>query len=119
MILIRSGYYTDFPNKSHWIAINPALATLLELSPCKDGCFAWEDERGEKMVESVYWQSGNINGSSGNRYEASEGWLVVANPKIMEKLITKGQVYIHKYVMRRMENNPLDFSHYAYVVKEY
>ena len=42
-----------------------------------------------------------------------------SNPKIMEKLITKGQVYIHKYVMRRMENNPLDFSHYAYVVKEY
>ena len=119
LILIRSGYYTDFPNKSHWIAINPALAALLELSPCKDGYFAWEDERGEKMVESVYWQSGNINGSSGNRYEASEGWLVVANPKIMEKLITKGQVYIHKYVMRRMENNPLDFSHYAYVVKEY
>ena len=119
LILIRSGYYTDFPNKSHWIAINPALAALLELSPCKDGYFAWEDERGEKMVESVYWQSGNINGSSGNRYEASEGWLVVANPKIMEKLITKEQVYIHKYVMRRMENNPLDISHYAYVVKEY
>lgn len=49
---------------------------------------------------------------------ASEGWLVVANPKMMEKLLDKEQVYMHKYVMRRMENNPLDTSHYAYVVKE-
>lgn len=119
LILVRGGYYTDFSNKSHWIAINPALASLLELSPCEDGYFAWENEQGEKMVESVYWQSGNINASSRNRYEASEGWMVVANPKIMEKLLAKEQVYIHKYVMRRMENNPLDFSHYAYVVKEY
>lgn len=118
LILVRGGYYTDFSNKSHWIAINPALAAFLELSPCKEGYFAWEDERGEKMVESVYWQSGNVNGSSRNRYEASEGWLVVANPKIIEKLLAKEQVYIHKYVMRRMENNPLDTSHYAYVVKE-
>lgn len=118
LILVRSGYYTDFSNKSHWIAINPALATFLEMNPCKNGYFAWEDEKGEKMVESVYWQSGNINASSRNRYEASEGWLVVANPKMMEKLLDKEQVYMHKYVMRRMENNPLDTSHYAYVVKE-
>lgn len=119
LILVRGGCYIDFSNKSHWIAINPALAAFLKLSPCEDGYFAWEDEQGEKMVESVYWQSGNINGSSRNRYEASEGWLVVANPKIMEKLLAKEQVYIHKYVMRRMENNPLDTSHHAYVVNEY
>lgn len=119
LILVRGGYYTDFSNKSHWIAINPALAALLELSPCKDGYFAWEDEQGVKMVESVYWQSGNINGSSRNRYEASEGWLVVANPKIMERLSAMEQIYMHKYVMRRMENNPLDTSHYSYVVKKY
>lgn len=119
LILIRSGYYTDFSNKSHWIAINPALAGLLELRPCKNGCFAWENDHGEKMVESVYWQSGNINGSSRGRYEASEGWLVVANPLIMEKISAMEQVYIHKYIMRRMENNLLDTSHNAYVVKKY
>ena len=118
MILVRGGYYTDFSNKSHWIAINPAFAALLELSPCEEGYFAWEDEQGEKMVESVYWQSGNINGSSINRYEASEGWLVVANSKMIAKLLAKEQVYVHKYLVRRMDNNPLDISHYAYVVKE-
>ena len=118
LVLVRGGYYTDFSNKSHWIAINPALAAFLELNPCKDGYFAWEDEQGEKLVESIYWQSGNINASSRNRYEASEGWLVVANPKIMEKILDKEQIYIHKYVMRRMENNPLDTSQNAYVVKE-
>jgi hypothetical protein len=37
----------------------------------------------------------------------------------MEKLLAKEQVYIHKYVMRRMENNPLDTFHHAYVVNEY
>ena len=119
LVLVRGGYYTDFSNKSHWIAINPALAAFLELNPCKDGYFAWVDEQGEKMVESVYWQSGNINGSSRNYYEASEGWLVVANPKMIANLLAKEQIYIHKYVLRRMENKPLDTSHYAYVVKEY
>src|SRR5574344_543615 len=83
LIVLRGGYFTDFTNKSHWLAINPTLAFTLGLSPCDDGYFAWKNAKGEKVVESFYWQSGNINASSLSHYETGEGWIVVAKKEIL------------------------------------
>ena len=116
LILLRGGYYTDFSNKSHWIALNPAFATMLGLRPCEDGSFAWQNADGVMVVESVYWQSGNINGSSRGHYEASEGWMVVMNKKLFESVCTMDRIYIHKLVMRRYSENLLDTSHKTYRV---
>lgn len=118
LILLRGGYYTDFSNKSHWIALNPAFAAMLELLPCKDGYFAWQDVDGEKVVESVYWQSGNINGSSRDHYEASEGWMVTMKKELFETICGIDKVYVHKMVMRRYSGDLLDTSHKAYKVSE-
>lgn len=118
LILLRGGYYTDFSNKSHWIALNPAFATILGLRPCEDGSFAWQNADGVRVVESVYWQSGNINGSSRDHYEASEGWMVVMKKKLFESVCTKDRIYIHKLVMRRYSENLLDTSHKTYRVDD-
>jgi len=72
-VLLRGGYYTDFSNKSHWIALNPAFAYFLGWEPSDDGYFAWKDAKGVKMAESIYWQSGNTNMYSRNHYETGEG----------------------------------------------
>lgn len=118
LILLRGGYYTDFSNKSHWIALNPAFAAMLELKPCEDGYFAWQDADGEKVAESVYWQSGNIKGSSRDHYEASEGWMVVMKKELFEAVCEMDEVYVHKMVMRRYSENLLDTSHRTYRVEE-
>ncbi len=118
VILLRGGYYMDFSNKSHWIAFNPALAILLGLRPSVNGYFAWENERGVKVVESIYWQSGNISGASSDRYEASEGWMVVATKEIVDLIRSRNQVFLHKMVLRRYEGNLSDMSHRAYFVKK-
>ena len=114
LILLRSGYYTDFSNKTRWIALNPAFADWLNLYPCGEGNFAWQNADGEKVVESVYWQSGNINGSSRDHYEASEGWLVVMNKELFKTICSKTNVYLHQMVMRRYSDNLLDTSHNSY-----
>ena len=118
LILLRGGYFTDFSNKSHWIALNPAFAAYLNLSPSNDGYFAWQNEDGEKVVESIYWQSGNINGSSRDNYEASEGWMVVVQKGLFENICKMEQVFVHRMVLRRYSADLLDTSHKAYVVKK-
>ena len=118
LILLRGGYYTDFSNKSHWIALNPAFAAMLGLRPCEDGYFAWQNADGVKVVESVYWQSGNINGSSRDHYEASEGWMVVMKKDLFEAVCKADKVFVHKMVMRRYSENLLDTSHKTYIVSE-
>ena len=119
IILLRGGYYTDFSNKNRWIAINPALAALLGWRPCSDGYFAWQNSAGEMMVESIFWRSGNINGSSRDHYEASEGWLVVASEKALDEICELAELFVHKKIIRRYESDLLDTSHMAYQVKGY
>lgn len=118
LILLRGGYYTDFSNKSHWIALNPAFAKIVGLIPCSDGYFAWQNEEGEKVAESIYWQSGNINGSSRDHYEASEGWMVVMKKELFETICKMDRFYVHKMVLRRYSENLLDTSHRTYRINE-
>lgn len=116
LILMRSGYFTDFSNKSHWIAINPALAYSIQLRPCNDGYFAWQNTEGEKVVESIFWQSGNINCSSRSNYEVSEGWFVLVRKDILDSICKKTNLFSHKMVIRCLSDNLIDKSHRAYKV---
>ena len=118
LILLRGGYFTDFSNKSHWIALNPAFAAYLNLSPCNDGYFAWQNADGVKVVESIYWQSGNINGSARDNYEASDGWIVVMQNELFDAICKKERVFSHKMVIRRYSTDLLDTSHKTYKVNE-
>ena len=118
LILLRGGYFTDFSNKSHWIALNPAFAAYLNLSPCNDGYFAWQNADGVKVVESIYWQSGNINGSARDNYEASDGWIVVMQNELFDAICKKERVFSHKMVIRRYSTDLLESSHKTYKVKE-
>ena len=116
--MLRDGYYTDFSNKSHWIAINPALAYSLGWEPSGDGYFAWIDANGAKMAESVYWQSGNINMFTRGSFESGEGWFVVVSKEAMAAIAGLATVYVHKKVLRRREAKPADMTHRAYIVEE-
>ena len=115
-ILLRSGYFTDFFNKSHWIAINPVMAEELGYEPCDEGYFAWVNDKGERVLESIYWQCGNFNGHSSSNYEASEGWMVIAKQEVIDKLSKKSPIFIHKMVLRHYEENRLDTKHRSYQV---
>lgn len=118
VILLREGYYTDFPNKSNWIAINPAMAFSLGWKPSEKGYFSWNNNDGEKMVESIYWQSGNINIFTRSNYEVGEGWIIVASKKAIDAICKISTVYIHKKVQRRRGNDMHDVSHQTYKVEE-
>lgn len=117
-VLLRDGYYTDFSNKSHWIAINPALAYSLDWEPSGDGYFAWSDANGAKMAESVYWQSGNINMFTRGSFESGEGWIVVVSKEAMNAIAEMATIYVHRKVLRRREANPADMTHQAYIVEK-
>lgn len=117
-VLLRGGYYTDFSNKNHWIAINPALAYSLGWEPSGDGFFAWSDANGAKMAESVYWQSGNINMFTRGSFESGEGWIIVVSKEAMAAIAGLATVYVHKKVLRRRGANPAEMTHNAYIVEK-
>lgn len=118
VILLRGGYYTDFSNKTHWIAINPMLCMALGWKPMNDGLFAWQDENGRKVVESVYWQSGNMYWFTRDHYEVGEGWLVVATQEAVDTIKSKAPLFIHQKVMRRTGEHEADMSHKTYKVED-
>lgn len=118
-ILLRDGYYMEFSVRTHWIAMNPAMAYMLGWKPTADGYFAWNNDEGERMVESIYWQSGNIHKVVRGHYEVGEGWFVVATKKAMNIIRKLGSVYIHKKVLRRRGSDLLDMACQTRCVEEF
>lgn len=100
IIIRRGGYFSISSIKLCWIAINPAFAYAMGWKPSSSGTFSWDDIDGNRMVESVYWQSGNVNGRNRSNYEASEGWLVIASDKALEAIKSVADVYLHKLLQR-------------------
>lgn len=100
LILMRGGYFSISSIKMRWIALNPAFALVMGWLPSETGLFAWDDSNGNRMVESVYWQNGNVHGRDRSNYEACEGWLVVASDKALEAIKSIANVYLHKMVQR-------------------
>lgn len=99
-IICRGGYYSSASIRKHWLAINPSCALFLGWKPSPQGLFAWVDESGNKMVETIYWQSGNPSFKYRFEYETGEGWLVLASPEALVQLKSIGQLYQHKIITR-------------------
>lgn len=105
IIIIRDGYFGNNRMKQRWIAINPTLAYSLGWHPDADGYFAWTDENGKKMVESVYWQNGNVNYHGRDSIEMGEGWYVLASEDALEQLRSAGTLYLHQLIERRRDSD--------------
>lgn len=99
--------YTTDP-RGTWLAINPLLAMELGLRLNKnEGNFRWDDENGQKVVESIFWQDGNVaNKSSHHNSEAGHGWVVVITREGFNKLLeilNARRIFHHRKVERNME----------------
>ena len=103
IIVLRGGYYACMHNKQNWIAFNPALAFYLGWTPAEDGCFAWNDANGNRMVESIYWKSGNVEYRHRSNHETGDGWYVLASQSALEALKEVGNLYSHQHVSRGLE----------------
>lgn len=103
IIVLRGGYYACMHNKQNWIAFNPALAFYLGWVPAEDGYFAWNDADGNRMVESIYWKSGNVEYRHRSNHETGDGWYVLASQSALEALKGVGNLYSHQHVSRGLE----------------
>ncbi len=80
-LVIRNDAYTYDTLGAEWIALDPAVAAQLGWTLKETGLFAWCDEAGETMAETVWWADGSLH-----HYppefddEVGEGWLVLASP---------------------------------------
>ncbi|SHL37652.1 AAA-like domain-containing protein [Chitinophaga jiangningensis] len=106
-IVIYNSVFSTFP-KSHWLAINPLLAEDMELHfNGKAGNFRWDNDSGEAVVESIFWQLGDPANKSGHHdSEAGYGWRVLISEEGLKKIISllEGKPLIHyRQVERHLE----------------
>ncbi|MFA0834927.1 MAG: ATP-binding protein [Methanobacterium formicicum] len=64
---------------NHWLALNPLIAYQLDWELAEDGLFKWVNEKGEMMVESIWWKEGLVEQFKPLFDEVGEGWLVIAS----------------------------------------
>lgn len=93
--------------KETWLAINPLLAVEMGLKINRTvGNFRWDNEKGEKVVESIYWQESDISNKSGHHNsEAGNGWAVILTKAGLGRLknVLEGRkLFHHKKVERTM-----------------
>lgn len=86
LIITRHSYFLHFDLKSNWIAFNPSLAIVLGWYPLSEKLFAWQNDAGELMVESIYWRKGNTYNQGILMNEVQEGWIVVATEKAIDEI---------------------------------
>lgn len=118
-IVMKYGYFGAESVKSKWIEFNPDLAIMIGWKPASEGVGTWLDNEGNKMVESVYWQSGNTQYRERCNQETGEGWYIIASAEAMEQLTKIGNLYIHRLIERRkntMFEQPIDS---VYVIQKY
>ena len=119
LIIRRDGCFSVFTIKHNWLAINSACAFTMGWKPSEEGMFAWADDYGAKMVESIYWQSGNVSGRERSDYETGEGWLVVASEEALKMLNSYSDIFLHKFIQRGFQAQSYGFSksHYKIINK--
>ena len=85
---IHFGY--DSPG-ADWLAFNPETARQLGWSQLGDGIFRWVDDKGDTMVESVWWADGKFEFEPTGRDhgEVGEGWIVVATEAAVEQIVER------------------------------
>ena len=107
LIIIREETHGNFSTLSNWIAFNPVLAKYLGWQPLPGKLFAWADEYGNCLIESVYWLDGNIKMQPPHLYsEAGEGWYVLATDLALAKIKEiEPLLYQEKFIYRSKEND--------------
>lgn len=72
---------------SDWIALNPVLCRSMGWRPYSDGLFAWADEEGHLLVQTIWWLDGGLQFRPPQfGVEVGEGWLVVASKCALEAI---------------------------------
>ena len=105
IITVRNNRLEHFNIKSNWIAVNPVLARFLGWEPQREKLFAWKDENGHTMVESIYWVSGNNYMLPRQDSEAGEGWFITASDRAIEQIRqAEPNLFFHRRVTRTKEN---------------
>jgi energy-coupling factor transporter ATP-binding protein EcfA2 len=81
--LIISNNPHDFETPGGWwLALNPAVGHALNWQSVGGGWFRWVDQRGNIVVESIWWQDGPVQSYNPHlREEVGAGWLVLMTEK--------------------------------------
>lgn len=113
IIIVQEETHGNFSTLSNWIAINPVLARYLRWQPLPEKLFAWADEDGNCLVESIYWLDGNIKMQPPHLYsEAGEGWYVLATDKAIAGIrAVERNLYQEKFIYRSSENDSQSQQH--------
>lgn len=74
--------------RPEFLAFSPAIAFRLGWRHAVDGLFAWDDESGTRMVETLFWSDGNLVQLDHYAREevCCEGWAVLATPEGARRL---------------------------------
>jgi hypothetical protein len=118
LIIVREETHGNFSTASNWIAINPVLARYLGWYPLPGKLFAWADDEGICMIESVYWMDGNIKMQPPHLYsEAGEGWYVMATDHALAEIReVEPYLYQEKFIYRSTEND-INSEQHATIIK--
>jgi hypothetical protein len=77
LLVVHDGFDIETPGAS-WLALNPAVGQELGWQPINDGWFRWADQKGNIVVESVWWGDGPLHQCSERLHgEVGGGWLVL------------------------------------------
>ena len=86
LVIYGTGAYIDHGGVE-WLALNPSIGLLLGWSVSDEGVFRWINEKGDVMVESIYWKDGSISRQPPKMDDiCSNGWLVIASDEAVEKI---------------------------------
>jgi hypothetical protein len=87
LVIRHNVYFYESPG-AKWLALNPAVGRQCGWDLVEKGLFAWSDNHGQVMVESLWWTDGLVDQAPphfGN--EVGEGWLVVARPDAVSAIL--------------------------------
>ncbi|WP_139794436.1 hypothetical protein [Vreelandella lionensis] len=86
LVIYGAGAYIDHGGVE-WLALNPSIGLFLGWSVSDEGVFCWINEKGDVMVESIYWKDGPISRQPPKMDDiCSNGWLVVASHEAIVRI---------------------------------
>ncbi|MBE0362149.1 hypothetical protein PULV_a3955 [Pseudoalteromonas ulvae UL12] len=86
LVIYGTGLNIDH-GSIEWLALNPSFGLFLGWSVSDEGVFRWINEKGDIMVESIYWKDGPISRQPPKMDDiCSNGWLVTASDEAVKKI---------------------------------
>lgn len=89
LAIYHNGLGYDTPG-ANWLALNPAIGYQLGWNTTDEGLFRWVNEKGQLMVESIWWVDGPIDETPPHLHdEVGEGWLVIGSPQAWNEIAAR------------------------------